>query len=76
MDYEALAYAKLNDFSRERCHHRLVAHARRLNPGTPRTGLSARFDRVLIRIGHGAAKRQARRAASRGGDLPMRGVYR
>ena len=75
MDYETLAYAKLNDFRREGCQQRLVAHARRLNPRTPGTGLSARFDRVLIRIGHGAAKRQARRAASRGGDLPLRGAY-
>jgi hypothetical protein len=76
MDYEALAQAKLNDFIRERRQLHLVAHARRLNPSSPRTGVSARFDRVLIRIGHGAAKRQARRAASRGGDLPVRGVYR
>lgn len=76
MDYEALAYAKLNDFNRERCRQRLVTHARKLNPPAPGIGPIARVDRVLIRLGHGASKRQARRAASSGGDLPMRGAYR
>ncbi len=76
MDYEALAYAKIHDYSRERCRQRLVNHARTLNPPTRGPGAFARLDRVLIRLGHGASKRQARRAASSGGDLPMRGAYR
>ena len=76
MDYEALAYAKLHDFNRERCRYRLAAFARKLNPPAPGPGPFARLDRILIRLGHGASKRQARRAASSGGDLPMRGAYR
>lgn len=76
MDYEALAYAKLHDFQRERCHQRIITHARRLNPRVPGLGPVARLDQYLIRLGHGASKRQARRAASSGGDLPMRGAYR
>ncbi len=73
LDYESLAYAKVRDLQRERCNNLFVNHAKRLNAGPHmRSGLGGTIDRALIRAGHAASKRQARRAASRGGDVSMK----
>ena len=75
MDFEALTDAKPSDFDRERAQLQFAIHARKLNPRPARSGVTARLDRVLVRLGHAASKRQARRAASGGGDPPVRGSY-